>query len=212
LVVDKIDKNLAQQSLNRPQVDGKTAHGYSFEDFIILALGFTEEDGSPYRDHRLGGSAKHTQPFDVPQEVVERNPIIPEAYKLPWSIKAVEQGKSIGLGTARFQYDPWAKNGIVQATAFYYKDGDKKLLDQLSIKAITPSPSFWGNLSRDFIFQNDPAYTKARKNGTYNRTTFEQKIGEANRNRTGKIAIRALGRQGNLQAYMNYSDYYSLVA
>lgn len=212
MLKEKIDTKLIQKSLNPQKTNGKSHHGYSFEDFIILALGFTEQDGSPYRDHRLGGTAKHTQPFDVPQEVVSRNPIIPNEYKLPWSIKAVEKGKSIGLGTARLQHDAWTKTGIVQVTAVYEKRQGKKFLEHFSIKALKPSQDIWGNLTKNLILKLCPKANGSSKDGSYDRENFENVVGQANRDRSGVVGIRALGRARNLQAYIGYKDYFNLVA
>ena len=212
MLKEKIDTKLIQKSLNPQRTNAKNSHGYSFEDFIILAFGFTEEDGSPYRDHRLGGTSKWGQPFDVPQEVVARNPIIPKAYKLPWSIKSVAKGSSIGLGTARQQHDAWTKTGMVQVTAVYSKEKGKKILEHFSIKIIKPSSRYFGNLTKKLVNSLDPVSNGSSKDGSYDRNQFEQGVGRVNRSRSGVIGIRAMGRVKNLQAYIGYKDYFNLVA
>jgi len=99
MLTEQIDHKLIQDSLNSSDTKGKSHHGYSFEDFVILAFGFTEADGSPYRDHRQGGTAKWGQPFDVPQEVVARLSV--------WVLQ--ESNMTLGLRQAWFklpQYIP----------------------------------------------------------------------------------------------------------
>ena len=54
MLTEQIDNKLIQDSLNSSDTKGKSHHGYSFEDFVILAFGFTEADGSPYRDNQGG--------------------------------------------------------------------------------------------------------------------------------------------------------------
>lgn len=212
MLTEQIDHKLIQDSLNSSKTKGKSHHGYSFEDFVILAFGFTEADGSPYRDHRQGGTAKWGQPFDVPQEVVARNPIIPEEYKLPWSIKAVSKGGSIGLGTARTQHEAWTKTGMVQVTAVYSKENGKKILEHFSIKVIKPSNEYFGNLTKKLLDSLDPVANGSSKDGTYDRKQFEQEVSVVNRSRSGVIGVRAMGRLRNLQAYIGFKDYFELVA
>tara|TARA_A200000159_G_C7277607_1_gene320076 strand:- start:330 stop:962 length:633 start_codon:yes stop_codon:yes gene_type:complete len=204
-----IDHNLLNNSLNKIASDGSTHHGYSFEDFVTLALGFTEADGTPYRDRKQGGTKNHRQSFDIPQEVAERNPILPEAYKLPWSIKAVKIGTPIGLGTARLQYDAWSTSGLVQVSGFYSKKGGEKRLEHFSIEVVPPDVEYWGNITKELVYRLDP---KGVSRECYSRKEFETETGRVNKSRTGVIGLRALGRQRNLQAYMNFSDYNALVA
>ena len=208
-LAQKLDHNLLSNSLNNATTHGSTHHGYSFEDFVTLALGFTEEDGTPYRDRKQGGTKNHRQPFDIPKEVAQRNPILPEAYKLAWSIKAVKMGTPVGLGTARLQHDAWTKEGLVQVSGLYSKVGGDKVLEHFSIEIVPPDEGYWGNITKEVIARLDP---KGISRDDYSREEFETETGEVNRGRTGVIGLRALGRQRNLQAYMNFSDYTALVA
>lgn len=213
-----IDTNALQQALNAPKTKGATHGGYSAEDFIILALGFTEEDGTPYRSKKLGGTQIHNQTFDVPKEVVERNPIIPDEYKTNWSIKSVNKGDTIGLGMASSQYDAWAKDGLVQVTAIYEKvDGVKTLVD-FSIHKIEPNASFWGNLTKEKLAKVDPMVHKDKSIAW-----SKQKTRELNKTANGIIKIRNISRDfinkkgkrqvsRNLQCYMTFNNYMKLVA
>ena len=78
MIAEKIDTKLIEESINSVSSNGMTHHGYAFEEFLILALGFTEQDGTPYRSVKEGGTQKHNQDFDIPVDVVARNPIIPQ--------------------------------------------------------------------------------------------------------------------------------------
>jgi hypothetical protein len=217
-IAQNIDKTLLQDSLNSASTKGVTHHGYSFEEFVILALGFTEQDGTPYRSIKQGGTQKHNQDFDIPQEVVARNPIIPNNLQGNWSIKVCEYGKSIGLGMASNQFDAWAKDGIVQAIAFYKKEGGRKVLSHFSIHRIEPSAELWGNLTKEKIAKIDPM---VRKDKSIEWSKEQAK--RLNRWSNGTIGIRNISRDfindkgkrqisRNLQCYMTFSNYMKLIA
>jgi|TARA_A200000159_G_scaffold103759_1_gene96479 hypothetical protein len=202
------DHSAIERSLNSVDTDGASHHGYSFEAWVKLALGFTNEDGSPF-------VGKHRDTFDIPADVVARNPIIPNSLQGNWSIKSVKRGSSIGLGMASSQYSSWAKEGIVQCTAVYdYDIVWNKELCHFSITKIEPSERFWGNISEDTISKIDPMQNKHLDIYETKRMTKQ-----VNRNRTGTIGLRNISRindegyeSRNLQSYMNFNDYYKLVA
>lgn len=211
MIAEKIDTKLIEDSLNSVSSNGMTHHGYAFEEFLILALGFTEQDGTPYRSIREGGTQKHNQDFDIPADVVARNPIIPQNLQGNWSIKACEHGKTIGLGMANNQYNAWAKDGLVQAIVFYKKVDDRKVVSHFSIHRIEPSAKFWGNISKEMIDNIDPML---RKDKSIAWSKGETK--KVNRIANGMIGLRNISRESvgsrNLQCYMTFNNYMQLVA
>lgn len=211
MIAETIDPKLVENSLNSVATNGVTHHGYAFEEFLILALGFTEEDGTTYRSIKQGGTQLHNQDFDIPAEVVARNPIIPQSLQGNWSVKACEHGKTIGLGMASNQFDAWAKDGIVQAIAFYEKVGSRKVVTHFSIHRIEPSVKLWGNITKKKIAEVDPM---VRKDKTIAWSKEETK--RLNRSANGMIGLRNISREKtnsrNLQCYMTFSNYMSLVA
>lgn len=211
MIAEKIDTKLIEDSLNSVSSNGMTHHGYAFEEFLILALGFTEQDGTPYRSIREGGTQKHNQDFDIPADVVARNPIIPQNLQGNWSIKACEHGKTIGLGMANNQYNAWAKDGLVQAIVFYKKADDRKVVSHFSIHRIEPSVKFWGNISKEMIDNIDPML---RKDKSIAWSKDETK--KVNRIANGMIGLRNISRESvgsrNLQCYMTFNNYMQLVA
>lgn len=217
-IAQKIDKTLLQNAIDSTKTKGKTHGGYSAEEFIILALGFTEEDGTPYRSKKQGGSQIHTQTFDVPKDVAERNPILPKNLKTNWSIKMIERGSCIGLGMASSQYDAWAKDGLVQATCVYELINGKKVIIDLMIHKIKPSPVFWGNLTKERIAEIDPMIRKDKSIAW-----SKEQAKKLNKWSNGAIGIRNISRDfindkgkrrisRNLQCYMTFSTYMKLVA
>jgi hypothetical protein len=211
MIAEKIDTKLIEDSLNSVSSNGMTHHGYAFEEFLILALGFTEQDGTPYRSIREGGTQKHNQDFDIPADVVARNPIIPQNLQGNWSIKACEHGKTIGLGMANNQYNAWAKDGLIQAIVFYKKADDRKVVSHFSIHRIEPSVKFWGNISKEMIDNIDPML---RKDKSIAWSKDETK--KVNRIANGMIGLRNISRESvgsrNLQCYMTFNNYMQLVA
>ena len=190
-IAQTIDPRLVENSLNNPETTGATHHGYSFEDFVISALGFTEEDGTPYRSVSKGGSAIWNQTYDIPKEVVARNPIIPKSLQGNWSCKAIQEGGVIGLGMASEQYDAWAKDGIVQCTAFYKAEANgHKTLTHFGIHKIKPSLDFWGNLSKKKIASIDPMVRKDKSVAWSKEATKEMQ-----KTRDGIIGLRNISRE-----------------
>ena len=210
-IAQTIDPKLVENSLNSVATNGVTHHGYAFEEFLILALGFTEEDGTTYRSIKQGGTQLHNQDFDIPAEVVARNPIIPQSLQGNWSVKACEHGKTIGLGMASNQFDAWAKDGIVQAIAFYKKEGDRKVVTHFSIHRIEPSAKLWGNITKEEIAKIDPMVRKDKSI-----TWSKEQTKKLNRSANGMIGLRNISREKtnsrNLQCYMTFSNYMELVA
>jgi len=210
-IAETIEPKLIENSLNAVTTQGVTHHGYSFEAFVILALGFTEEDGSTYRPTKEGGTQRHNQDFDIPAEVVARNPIIPQHLQGNWSIKACEHGKTIGLGMASSQFDAWAKDGIVQAIAFYKKKGNRKVLSHFSIHRIKPSVDFWGNLTKERIAKIDPMVRKDKSIAW-----SKEQTKRLNKQASGMIGLRNISREAtnsrNLQCYITFTNYMKLVA
>ena len=214
-IAQKIDKKLIEKSLNSVGTNGVTHHGYSFESFLVNALGFTEKDGTPYRTIKEGGSQNHRQDFDIPAEVVARNPIIPQNLQGNWSIKACEHGKTIGLGMASNQFDSWAKDGIVQAIAFYkkkpYWQGGRKVLSHFSIHRINPSVELWGNITKEKIAKIDPMVRKDKSIAW-----SKEQTKKLNKRASGMIGLRNISREvtnsRNLQCYMTFTNYMKLVA
>lgn len=217
MIAETIDPKLIENSLNSAKTNGATHHGYAFEEFLILALGFTEEDGTPYRSIKEGGTQQHNQDFDIPAEVVARNPIIPQHLQGNWSVKAIEHGKVIGLGMASNQYDSWAKDGIVQAIAFYKKVGSRKVVSHFSIHRIEPSAKFWGNLTKEMIAEIDPMVRKDKSVAWSKQATKQLQ-----KKRDGLIGLRNISREAkpstnwresrSLQCYMTFNNYMKLVA
>lgn len=218
-IAKTIDPRLVEDSLNNPETTGATHHGYSFEDFVISALGFTEEDGTPYRSVSKGGSATWNQPFDIPKEVVARNPIIPKSLQGNWSCKAPhEDASTIGLGMASEQYDAWARDGIVQCNAFYRVESNGyKTLTYFGIHKIEPSRDFWGNLSKKKIASIDPMVRKDKSVSWSKEATKDMQ-----KTRDGIIGLRNISREAkpatkwresrSLQCYMTMNNYKKLIA
>ena len=211
-IAKTIPSQQIENALNSNATNGHhTHHGYEIEPVVIEALGFTEEDGTTYRPIREGGTQRHNQDFDIPAEVVARNPIIPESLQGNWSIKACEYGKTIGLGMASSQFDAWAKDGIVQVIAFYKKEGNRKVLVDFSIHRIEPSEKLWGNITKEKIAKIDPM---VRKDKSIEWSKEQTK--KLNRSRNGMIGLRNISREKtnsrNLQCYITFSNYMQLVA
>lgn len=211
MIAEKIDTKLIEESINSVSSNGMTHHGYAFEEFLILALGFTEQDGTPYRSVKEGGTQKHNQDFDIPADVVARNPIIPQDLQGNWSIKICEHGKTIGLGMASNQYDAWAKDGLVQAMAFYKNVNGRKVVTHFSIHRIKPSAKFWGNITKEIVHQIDPMLRKDKSIAWSKELTKK-----VNRLASGIIGLRNISRESvgsrNLQCYMTFNNYMQLVA
>jgi hypothetical protein len=211
MIAEKIDTKLIEESINSVSSNGMTHHGYAFEEFLILALGFTEQDGTPYRSVKEGGTQKHNQDFDIPADVVARNPIIPQDLQGNWSIKICEHGKTIGLGMASNQYDAWAKDGLVQAIAFYKNVNRRKVVTHFSIHRIEPSAKFWGNITKEVVHQIDPMLRKDKSIAWSKELTKK-----VNRLSSGIIGLRNISRESvgsrNLQCYITYNNYMKLVA
>ena len=211
MIAEKIDTKLIEESINSVSSNGMTHHGYAFEEFLILALGFTEQDGTPYRSVKEGGTQKHNQDFDIPADVVARNPIIPQDLQGNWSIKICEHGKTIGLGMASNQYDAWAKDGLVQAMAFYKNVNGRKVVTHFSIHRIEPSAKFWGNITKEVVHQIDPMLRKDKSIAWSKELTKK-----VNRLSSGIIGLRNISRESvgsrNLQCYITYNNYMKLVA
>lgn len=211
MIAEKIDTKLIEESINSVSSNGMTHHGYAFEEFLILALGFTEQDGTPYRSVKEGGTQKHNQDFDIPVDVVARNPIIPQDLQGNWSIKICEHGKTIGLGMASNQYDAWAKDGLVQAIAFYKNVNGRKVVTHFSIHRIEPSAKFWGNITKEVVHQIDPMLRKDKSIAWSKELTKK-----VNRLSSGIIGLRNISRESvgsrNLQCYITFNNYMKLVA
>ena len=211
-IAQTIDPKLIENALNSNATNGHhTHHGYKLEPVVIDAFGFTEEDGTTYRSISEGGTQRHNQDFDIPAEVVARNPIIPQHLQGNWSIKAIEHGKVIGLGMASNQFDAWAKDGIVQVIAFYKKEGNRKVLTHFSIHRIEPSEKLWGNITKEKIAKIDPMVRKDKSIAW-----SKEQTKKLNRSANGMIGLRNISREKtnsrNLQCYMTFSNYMKLVA
>jgi hypothetical protein len=207
-IAEKIKPTDFNNALNRKHLsDGKTHHGYSFEDAVIDVFGFTDESGNPYR-------GKHTQDFDIPKSVTQRNFSLPTSLQQNWSVKCIGEGHAIGLGTARKQYDAWAKEGFVQVLGVYRQEAERKSMIDFHVTIVEPKKSYWGNISKEKILSIDPVLNKQL-------SIPQSKLlaRELNTSRTGVLALRNISRikdDGyefrNLQAYVNFGDYFKMVA
>ena len=207
-IAEKINPTDFDKAVNKHNFsDGKTHHGYSFEDAVIDVFGFTHEDGNPYR-------GKHTQDFDVPKSVTQRNSLLPTSLQQNWSIKCIGKGHAIGLGTARKQYDAWAKEGFIQVLGVYEQGMGRKNMIDFHVTIVEPKKTYWGNISKKKILSIDPVLNK-------HLSIPESKLltRELNTSRTGVLELRNISRikdDGyefrNLQAYVNFGDYFKMVA
>jgi hypothetical protein len=208
-IAEKINPTDFNKAINKHRFsDRKTHHGYSFEDAVIDVFGFTDESGNPYR-------GKHTQDFDIPKSVTQRNSSLPTSLQIDWSIKCIGERHAIGLGTARKQYDAWAKNGFVQVLGVYrQKDTYQKDMIDFHVTIVEPKETYWGNISKEKILSIDPVLNKHLSIPQSKLLTRE-----VNTSRTGVLALRNISRikdDGkefrNLQAYVNFGDYFKMVA